>query len=207
MRVLTVYAHYNPRSFCHAVLEQFTIGLRDAGHTVEVVDLYAIEFDPVFRERDGASYVHEDMPPDILESMNLKERVLGSVPGGPVGRFLIGRRLRDKSPAEVARFIREHAPKDAREQWVKVAASDAVLGGGLQGRLGGADAPHHRRLGTALSRCEERRARLLLRRGDCRPAEGYLRRAYELGRGFADVPAAAGVSSTGNRTCATRGTS
>jgi putative NADPH-quinone reductase len=24
MRVLTVYAHHNPLSFCHAVLEQFT---------------------------------------------------------------------------------------------------------------------------------------------------------------------------------------
>ena len=40
MRVLTIYAHHNPRSFCHAVLERFTEGLRDAGHTSEVVDLY-----------------------------------------------------------------------------------------------------------------------------------------------------------------------
>ena len=32
MRVLTIYAHHNPRSFCHAVLERFTAGLRDAGH-------------------------------------------------------------------------------------------------------------------------------------------------------------------------------
>jgi NAD(P)H dehydrogenase (quinone) len=52
MRVLTVYAHPNPRSFCHAVLEQFTAGLRDGGHTSEVVDLYTIKFDPVFRNRD-----------------------------------------------------------------------------------------------------------------------------------------------------------
>jgi len=42
MRVLTVYAHPNPASFCHAVLEQFTKGLVDAGHASEVVDLYAI---------------------------------------------------------------------------------------------------------------------------------------------------------------------
>ena len=33
MKVLTVYAHQNPRSFCHCVLEHFTEGLRDAGHT------------------------------------------------------------------------------------------------------------------------------------------------------------------------------
>ncbi|MGZ4394747.1 MAG: redoxin domain-containing protein [Gaiellaceae bacterium] len=32
MRVLTVYAHPSPSSFCHAVLEQFTHGLADAGH-------------------------------------------------------------------------------------------------------------------------------------------------------------------------------
>ncbi|MGZ6633638.1 MAG: NAD(P)H-dependent oxidoreductase [Solirubrobacteraceae bacterium] len=48
MRVLAVYAHPNRKSFCHAVLEQFTTGLRDGGHSVEVVDLYAIKFDPVF---------------------------------------------------------------------------------------------------------------------------------------------------------------
>ena len=46
MRVLTVYAHPNPRSFCHALIEQFTRGLEDAGHESEVVDLYAIKFDP-----------------------------------------------------------------------------------------------------------------------------------------------------------------
>ena len=35
MRVLTVYAHPNPKSFCHAVLDRFTAGLADAGHTSE----------------------------------------------------------------------------------------------------------------------------------------------------------------------------
>jgi len=47
MRVLTVYANSSPQSFCHAVLERFSAGLADAGHDNEVVDLYAIEFDPV----------------------------------------------------------------------------------------------------------------------------------------------------------------
>jgi len=41
MKVLTVFAHPNRKSFCHAVLDQFTKGLQDAGHTSEVVDLYA----------------------------------------------------------------------------------------------------------------------------------------------------------------------
>jgi NAD(P)H dehydrogenase (quinone) len=126
MRVLTVYAHPNPKSFCHAVLEEFTAGLREAGHTVEVVDLYAIKFDPVFRNRDMATYLHENIPPDILEAMNLKQSVLENVPGGPVGRFVAARWMRDKTPAEIAKFIREHAPKDAREQWAKVAAADGL---------------------------------------------------------------------------------
>jgi NAD(P)H dehydrogenase (quinone) len=126
VKVLTVYAHPDPRSFCHAVLEQFTAGLHEAGHGVQVVDLYAIKFDPVFRTRDMASYLHEDMPPDILDAMNLKQRVLDNVPGGPVGRRVASRWLRDKSTPEVARFIREHAPKDAREQWQKVAAADGL---------------------------------------------------------------------------------
>ena len=99
MKVLTVYAHPNPKSFCHAILEQFTAGLRDAGHSVEVVDLYAIKFDPVFRNRDMATYLHENMPPDILEAMDLKQHVLENVPGGPLGRLVAARWMRDKTPA------------------------------------------------------------------------------------------------------------
>ena len=57
-------------------LKQFTKGLEDAGHTSEVVDLYAIRFDPVFRTQDFASYVHESMPREILDEMNLKQHVL-----------------------------------------------------------------------------------------------------------------------------------
>src|SRR5512142_2208657 len=126
MRVLTVYAHPNPKSFCHAVLEEFTAGLREAGHTVEVVDLYAINFDPVFRNRDMATYLHEGMPPDVLAKMNLKQQVLDNTPGGPVGRAVMSRWLRDKTPAKIAKFIRAHAPRDAREQWQKVAAADGL---------------------------------------------------------------------------------
>jgi NAD(P)H dehydrogenase (quinone) len=119
MKVLTVYAHPNPKSFCHAILQQFTKGLEDAGHTSEVVDLYAIRFDPVFRLRDFASYVHESMPRDILEEMNLKQRVLDSA-GGPIQRFLASRWLRNKDPLAIAKFIHQHRPKDVIVQWEKV---------------------------------------------------------------------------------------
>jgi NAD(P)H dehydrogenase (quinone) len=67
VKVLTVYAHHDPRSFCHGVLERFTAGLTEAGHTSDVVDLCAIKFDPVFRERDVASYIAGDILDDILE--------------------------------------------------------------------------------------------------------------------------------------------
>ncbi len=125
MRVLTVYAHPNPKSFCHAVLQQFTQGLADAGHVNEVVDLYAIRFDPVFRIQDFASYVHESIPMDILEKMNLKQRVLDSA-GGPVRRFLASRWLRNQDARAVARFIHNHRPKDVVVQWEKLKNAEGL---------------------------------------------------------------------------------
>jgi NAD(P)H dehydrogenase (quinone) len=119
MRVLTVFAHPNSKSFCHAILAQFTKGLEDAGHTSEVVDLYAIHFDPVFRTQDFASYVHDSMPREILDQMNLKQHVLDSA-GGPIQRFIASLWLRDKDSPAVARFIHSHRPKDVIIQWDKV---------------------------------------------------------------------------------------
>jgi len=120
-----VYAHPNPKSFCHAILERFTKGLADAGHASEVVDLYAIDFDPVFRPRDFASYVHEDMPPEILERMNLKQAVL-DVAGGPVRRFLAERWLRNNDTRAVAKVIHTQRPKDVMLQWEKLKAADGL---------------------------------------------------------------------------------
>src|SRR5512135_2981423 len=111
MRVLIVFAHPSPKSFCRAILQQFTKGLEEAGHTYEVVDLYAIRFDPVFRTDDFASYVHESMPPEILQAMNLRQRVLDFA-GSPVVRFGASIWLRNKTPVEIARFIHAHRPKD-----------------------------------------------------------------------------------------------
>jgi NAD(P)H dehydrogenase (quinone) len=125
MRVLTVYAHPDPKSFCHAILQQFTKGLQDAGHTSEVVDLYAIRFDPVFRMQDFPSYVHPSMPPDILEQMDLKKRVVDSA-GNPVTKLIAKRWLRDKEPSEVARFIHDHRPKDVAAQWEKVKSAQGL---------------------------------------------------------------------------------
>ena len=62
MKVLTVFAHPISKSFCHAVLDRFDAGLRDAGHTNEIVDLYAIGFDPILRPRDTPSWLTETIP-------------------------------------------------------------------------------------------------------------------------------------------------
>lgn len=125
MRVLTVYAHHDPRSFCHAVLEQFTAGLADAGHTSEVVDLHAITFDPVFRQRDVASYIDADIPPAVLRTIDLRQRVMDGC-RGPAQRWLASRAMRGKSPTEIAGLIRSNMPKDARAQQEKVAWADGL---------------------------------------------------------------------------------
>jgi len=125
MRVLTVIAHPNPKSFCHAVLERFTKGLRDAGHESEVVDLYAIRFDPVFRISDFAGYVHESIPADVLEKMNLKKAVLDTM-RNPLQRFLVSLWLRGKDDASLAKFMHDHRPRDVRAQWEKVKRADGL---------------------------------------------------------------------------------
>ena len=125
MKVLTVYAHQNPRSFCHGVLEHFTEGLRDAGHDSEVIDLYAIKFDPVFRDRDVPSYIADDIPADILDLMDLRAQVMDSC-RGPLQRRLAARALRGKSQAGIAALIHDHMPKDVLAQQEKVAWADGL---------------------------------------------------------------------------------
>ncbi|MGZ4784583.1 MAG: NAD(P)H-dependent oxidoreductase [Acidimicrobiales bacterium] len=125
MKVLTVYAHENPHSFCHGVLERFTEGLQDAGHTSEVVDLHAIKFDPVFRDRDAPSYISGSIPDDILELMDLRGRVMQSC-RWPGQRWLAERALRGKTQSEIAALIRNRMPKDVLAQQAKVAAADAL---------------------------------------------------------------------------------
>jgi NAD(P)H dehydrogenase (quinone) len=125
MKVLTVFAHNDRQSFCGGVLDRFAAGLADAGHTNEILDLYAIKFDPVFRDRDVASYTSGTIPADILEIMDLEARVLRSC-RGPLQRFMAARWMRGKSRAEIAAMIRSQMPKDVLAQQMKVAAADAL---------------------------------------------------------------------------------
>jgi NAD(P)H dehydrogenase (quinone) len=126
MKVLTVFAHSGSQSFCHAVLERFDAGLRAAGHANEVVDLYAIGFDPVIRPRDGACWVTESIPDDMLERMHLRETLLEEA-GGPLRRLALKRLIGDRDARGIIRLLRErHQPKDVLLQQRKVARAEAL---------------------------------------------------------------------------------
>ncbi|MBF0554038.1 MAG: NAD(P)H-dependent oxidoreductase [Nitrospirae bacterium] len=52
MKNLIVYAHPNPKSFNHAIMETLAGELKAAGHEVRVRDLYEQNFDPVLKPSD-----------------------------------------------------------------------------------------------------------------------------------------------------------
>lgn len=62
MRVLVVYCHPVPESFCAAVRDTVMEGLRDGGHEARLLDLYAIDFDPVMGADERRHY--NDMTKD-----------------------------------------------------------------------------------------------------------------------------------------------
>ncbi len=126
MNVLTVFAHPGSRSFCRAVLERFDAGLRDAGHENEIVDLYAIDFDPVLRERDNPNWMDEKAPEEILDGMHLRERMFEGA-RGPFARFALKRLLGDRDTRGIVRLLRERfRPKDVLVQQAKVARARAL---------------------------------------------------------------------------------
>ncbi len=52
-------------SFTGSILQSAVRGLRAAGHSVEIADLYAEGFDPVLRRADYAQVEHKPMPDDV----------------------------------------------------------------------------------------------------------------------------------------------
>jgi putative NADPH-quinone reductase len=59
MRILVVYAHPHPHSFCRAALDRVLAGLAVGGHEVDVLDLYAEGFNPVIDEAEWRVYMTE----------------------------------------------------------------------------------------------------------------------------------------------------
>lgn len=126
MRVLVVYAHPNPGSFCHAVKEQVTRGLRDGGHESEVIDLHAMGFDPVFRNADYNQFMHATLPDEMIEDVDLAGEVVARA-GGPVRRRVVRRWLRDKSNREIVEAIGRRTPRDVRRHQAKVARAEGLI--------------------------------------------------------------------------------
>jgi NAD(P)H dehydrogenase (quinone) len=56
MRVLYLYAHPLPESFHAAIRDEVRAGLREAGHEVDLCDLYAEGFDPVLSAAERRGY-------------------------------------------------------------------------------------------------------------------------------------------------------
>lgn len=126
MQVLTIYAHHNPRSFCHALLERFDAGLAAAGHAHEVVDLHAIGFDPVFGARDGPDWIDDSVPDDVLRHMRVRQSLLEGA-RHPLQRWRLQRWMGDRDDRAIVRRL--HAlgpPRDVAEQQAKVARADAL---------------------------------------------------------------------------------
>jgi NAD(P)H dehydrogenase (quinone) len=126
MNVLVVYAHPNPESFCHAILEHVVRGLADGGHTYDVVDLYAIGFNPVFGLHDSTSFIHHTVPEHLLDRGRLEEIVVASAVG-PVRRLMARRWLRGKDLSDLVRLFEERQPRDVREQQALVAGAEALV--------------------------------------------------------------------------------
>src|SRR5574339_455016 len=126
MNVLTVFAHPNPLSFYRAVLKRFDSDLREAGHANEILDLYAIGFDPILRERDNPSWLTETIPDEMLARMRLRENLLEQA-GGPLKRFALKRLIGERDARGIIRLLRErYQAKDVLVQQQKVARAEAL---------------------------------------------------------------------------------
>ncbi len=65
MTLLTVFAHPCRDKYPAAVMSAFHGPVRGAGHTIDVLDLHAEEFDPRFTEADHAHFWGGPLPADI----------------------------------------------------------------------------------------------------------------------------------------------
>lgn len=68
MNVKIIYAHPNPWSYNKAILDNVLIALEEAGHRVDLLDLYYDDFNPVMTKYDlGAATKQKPVDPKIHE--------------------------------------------------------------------------------------------------------------------------------------------
>lgn len=65
MKHLILYAHPNPKSFNHAILNTTVETLQANHHEVVVRDLYTLGFDPVLKSEDFMTFQSGNIPADI----------------------------------------------------------------------------------------------------------------------------------------------
>lgn len=83
MKYLIVYAHPNPESFNHAILDAIIEQLTALGSIVNVRDLYKIQFNPVLSKEDLQQIASGTIPPDIKaeqEFINEADKVIFVAP-------------------------------------------------------------------------------------------------------------------------------
>jgi NAD(P)H dehydrogenase (quinone) len=67
MKHLIVYAHPNPKSFNHAILETTVKSLESKGHEVVVRDLYSLNFNPILKGSDFEAFQAGTATADIKQ--------------------------------------------------------------------------------------------------------------------------------------------
>lgn len=81
MHVYVVFAHPSRESFTAKVLRAFVRGLHDGGHTVEIGDLYAMDFkadmDIKQYKREMGADTEAPLPPDVEREQRKIERAQG----------------------------------------------------------------------------------------------------------------------------------
>jgi NAD(P)H dehydrogenase (quinone) len=126
MKVLIIYAHPNPMSFTKAVLDNFVRGLKEAEHQYEIVDLYKINFNPVYQDMDFSFFVDQDLPPDIFKQMDMRKMII-ELAGGPIKRFIAKLYIKNKTDEDLIKLINSQKPKDVLIQQKKVSEADVLV--------------------------------------------------------------------------------
>jgi len=76
MKILAVLAHPNRNSFTGALFDEFTKSAESAGHTIDMLDLYADDFDPCYNMADVEVYAgRAEASPDVAAQ---QKRVLAA---------------------------------------------------------------------------------------------------------------------------------
>lgn len=74
MKILAVFCHPMRDSFTGKILDNFVRGAEEAGHNVEIADLYGEGFQPIMQEADFAQFYDEPLPEDVLKEQARFER-------------------------------------------------------------------------------------------------------------------------------------